>query len=198
MKKNKPLLRMKKKISSLTKPKVGSLLISEPFNPEPTFKRSVVLISQHSSKGSIGFIINKPTQLKVYEALDDFPEFDAPVYWGGALKLDSIYYLHSLEHLPGAIKLAEGVYWGGDYQQLKVMIEAGEVTTEDIKFLAGYSAWPSKQLEKEISLDNWWVTDADQYSVLVAEPTIIWGKMLTSMGHVYGIMNDFPEDPSLN
>ncbi len=189
---------MKKKVSSTAKPKVGSLLISEPFNPEPTFKRSVVLISQHSGKGTIGFIINKPTQLKVYEALDDFPEFDAPVYWGGAIKLDSIYYLHSIENLEGAIKLAEGLYWGGDYQQLKVMIEAGEVTPEQIKFMAGYSAWPAKSLEKEISIDNWWVTEADQYSVLIAEPTIIWGKKLTSMGHVYGIMNDFPEDPSLN
>jgi putative transcriptional regulator len=196
--KNKSLLGMKKKISSALKPKVGALLISEPFNPEPTFKRSVVLLSQHNSKGSIGFIINKPTQLKVYEALDDFPEFEAYVYWGGALKLDSIYYIHSLEGLEGAVKITDGIYWGGDYQQLKVMIEAGEVTTDQIKFLAGYSAWQSKQLEKDISEDNWWVTDADQYSVLIAEPTIIWGKMLTAMGHVYGIMNDFPEDPSLN
>lgn len=196
--KNKPLLRMKKKVSPINKPKVGSLLIAEPFNPEPTFKRSVVLISQHSAKGSIGFIINKPTQLRIHEALDDFPEFDAFIYWGGALKLDSIYYLHSIEKLEGAIKLAEGVYWGGDYQQLKVMIEAGEIESDQIKFLAGYCAWPAKLLEKEISSDNWWVTEADQYSVLVAEPTIIWGKMLMSMGHVYGIMNDFPEDPSLN
>ena len=105
---------MKKKASSLPKPRVGALLISEPFNPEPTFKRSVVLISQHNSKGTIGFIVNKPTQLKVHEALDDFPEIDAVVYWGGAIRLDSIYYIHSIENLKGAHKIAEGIYWGGD------------------------------------------------------------------------------------
>src|SRR5437868_10855999 len=105
---------MKKKSSpSIPKPHVGALLISEPFNPEPTFKRSVVLISQHNKKGTIGFIVNKPTQLKVHEALDDFPEIDAVVYWGGAIRLDSIYYIHSIEKLKGSHKIADGIYWGG-------------------------------------------------------------------------------------
>ena len=189
---------MKRKASSMPKPRVGALLISEPFNPEPTFKRSVVLISQHNTKGSIGFIVNKPTQLKIYEALDDFPEIDAVVYWGGSIRLDSIYYIHSIENLKGAHKITEGVYWGGDYDQLKMMIEAGDVAADQIKFLAGYSGWNAKELEKEISADNWWVTGADKYSILIEEPTVMWGKVLTGMGHVYGILNDFPEDPGLN
>jgi putative transcriptional regulator len=191
-------MKKKKKASTIPKPCVGALLISEPFNPEPTFKRSVILISQHNAKGTIGFIVNKPTQLKIYEALDDFPEFDAYVYWGGSLRLDSIYYIHSIEKLKGSHKIADGIYWGGDYQQLKVMIEAGEITPDQIKFLAGYSGWHSRQLQKEIKTDNWWVTGADKYSILIEEPTIMWGKVLTNMGHVYGILNDFPEDPGLN
>ena len=78
------------------------------------------------------------------------------------------------------------------------MIEAGEITGDQIKFLAGYSGWHPKQLEQEIISDNWWITGADQYSILIEEPTLMWGKVLTRMGHVYGILNDFPEDPSLN
>jgi putative transcriptional regulator len=189
---------MKKRVSSLPKPFIGALLIAEPFNPEPTFKRSVVLVSQYNSKGTIGFIINKPTQLKVHQALDDFPEFDAVVYWGGALKLDSIYYIHSIENLSGSHKIGDGIFWGGDYQQLKLMIEAGEVKTEQIKFLAGYSAWNPLQLEQELQTDNWWITGADQYCILVEEPTVVWGNVLQRMGHVYGILNDFPEDPGVN
>ncbi len=188
---------MKKK-PPLPKPYVGALLISEPFNPEPSFKRSVVLISQHSGKGSIGFIINKPTLLKVNEALDDFPEFDAFIYWGGSLKLDSIYYIHSIESLKGAHKISEGLYWGGDYQQLKMMIEAEEIDPGQIKFLAGYSAWHHKALQEELKVDHWWITTADPYDILIEEPTVMWGNVLQRMGHVYGILNDFPEDPSLN
>lgn len=180
------------------KPKVGALLISEPFNPEPTFKRSVIVLSQHGRKGTIGFIINKPTPLKIHEALEDFPEFDAPVYWGGPLRLDSIYYVHSIPNLEGSYKITDGVYWGGNFKQLKLMIEADEVNPDQIKFIAGYTAWNPRQLQEEIKDENWWLTDADIYSTLIEEPTIVWGKVLTRMGHVYGIMNDFPEDPGVN
>src|SRR6185369_16750958 len=116
----------RKKIS---KPHVGNLLISEPFNPEPNFKRSVILISQHSPMGSIGFILNKPTMLRVDEALDNFPEFDAPVFLGGTFQLDSIYYVHTIEALEGKKRIADGIYWGGSYQQLKLMIENKQVNT---------------------------------------------------------------------
>ena len=188
----------KKKKAVLPKPKVGALLISEPFNPEPTFKRSVIVLSQHNKKGSVGFIINKPTPLKIHEALEDFPEFDAPVYWGGPLRLDSIYYVHSIPNLEGSHEIAEGVYWGGNFKQLRLMIEVDEVSPDQIKFIAGYSSWSPKQLEQELKEENWWMTDADLYSTLIEEPTIVWGKVLTRMGHVYGIMNDFPEDPGVN
>ena len=182
----------------MPKPKIGALLISEPFNPEPNFKRSVILISQHGKQGSIGFIINKPTPLLIHEALEDFPEFEAPVYWGGSIRLDSIYYVHSLPELRGSHKIMEGVYWGGNYKQLKVMIESGNVTPDQIRFFAGYTAWHPKQLEKEIKAENWWITTADKQSALEEEPALIWGRILQKMGHVYGILNDFPEDPGVN
>ncbi|MFM7216814.1 MAG: YqgE/AlgH family protein [Bacteroidota bacterium] len=184
--------------TEIPKPKVGALLISEPFNPEPNFKRSVVLVSQHDRKGTIGFILNKPTPLRVGDALEDFPDFNAIVYWGGPLRLDSIYYVHRLPKLAGSKKIGNGIFWGGDFRQLKVMIESGEVGEEDIKFIAGFAAWIPEQLQEEIELENWWVTDADVHSTLVEEPTVVWGKVLRKMGHVYGILNDFPEDPGIN
>ena len=189
---------MSKKIRRSDKPKMGSLLIAEPFISEAAFKRSVVLISQNNVKGTIGFIINKPTQLKVNEALDDFPEVDAIIYWGGTIKTDSVYYIHSISTLTGAKKITEGVYWGGDYTELKLMIESGEADVEDIKFLAGFCAWSPTELEQQIKEENWWLTFADGHSVFIEEPTVIWGNILQRMGHVYGILNDFPVDPEMN
>lgn len=185
----------KKKIS---KPKAGHLLISEPFNPEPNFRRSVILISQHNQAGSIGFILNKPTPLRVDEALEDFPEFNAPVYWGGMIQLDSIYYVHSIEGLEGKKKISDGIYWGGNYNQLKVMIESKQVDQSQIKFIAGFSAWEPDLLEKQIKQNNWWLTQADQQNTFLEEPTELWGTVLQKLGHIYGIMNDFPEDPGVN
>ncbi|MFM8432355.1 MAG: YqgE/AlgH family protein [Bacteroidota bacterium] len=184
--------------AEILKPKVGALLISEPFNPEPNFKRSVVLVSQHDRRGTIGFILNKPTPLLVSEAMEGFPDFRAVVYWGGPLRLDSIYYVHKLKHLAGSKKISEDLYWGGDFEQLKLMIETGVVEQNDIKFIAGFAAWIPNQLQEEIKSENWWVTEADSYSTLVEEPTVVWGNVLRRMGHVYGILNDFPEDPGVN
>jgi putative transcriptional regulator len=188
----------KPKAKKFPKPKAGALLVSEPFNPEPKFKRSVVLISQHDQRGSIGFILNKPTDLTVNQVLEDFPEFDARVYWGGNQRLDSVYYIHTIPHLKGALPIANGIYWGGDYEQLKVMVESKVVTPQQIKFVAGYASWEGKLLEKEIKNNNWWVTEADEQSTLLEAPDVLWGKVLQRTGHVYGILNDFPEDPGQN
>src|SRR5437868_2448081 len=181
--------------SKFPKPKAGALLVSEPFNPEPKFKRAVVLISQHDKRGSIGFILNKPTDLNVNQVLEDFPEFDARVYWGGSQRLDSVYYIHTMPNLKGALLIANGLYWGGDYEQLKVMVESQAVNPAQIKFIAGYAAWEGKLLEKETKENNWWVTEANEQFTLIESPEGLWGKVLQGTGHVYGVLNDFPEDP---
>ena len=179
--------------------KAGHLLLSEPFNPEPTFRRSVVLISQHDKRGSIGFILNKPTHLRIHEALEDFPEFDALVYWGGSINYESVFYVHKLgEKLPGSVEIIKGVYWGGDYKTLKLLVDNGEVDPEDIRFVAGYSAWNPEKLELEINQENWWVTEADKKKIFEEKHDEVWGNILKEMGHVYGVMNNFPEDPGIN
>jgi putative transcriptional regulator len=188
---------MSKKVQSL-KPKAGALLIAEPFIPEPTFKRTIVLLSQHNSKGTIGLIVNKPTPLRLNEAIDDFPPFDVPVYWGGPVNLDSIYYVHSLADLPGCKKIANGLFWGGEFNALKQMVESGTVRSQDIRFVAGFAAWMPHQLEEEILGDNWWITQADIDNTLLENPSVVWGKVLQKMGHIYGILNNFPEDPGMN
>ena len=183
------------------KPKLraGHLLLSEPFNPEPSFRRSVVLVSQHDKRGSIGFILNKPTHLRIHEALEDFPEFDALVYWGGAVNYESVFYIHTLgPKLPGSVEIIKGVYWGGDYKTLKLLVDNDEVDPAHIRFVAGYSAWNPEILENEINRENWWVTDADMQKIFEEKPDEVWGNILKQMGHVYGVMNHFPEDPCIN
>jgi putative transcriptional regulator len=188
----------KKNKTEKVKPHVGSLLLSEPFNPEPNFKRAVVLISQHDQRGSIGFILNKPTPLLINDVLEDFPEFKAHVHWGGNQRLDSVYYIHTISQLKGAQPINNGIYWGGDYEHLKLLVETRQIRPDQIKFLAGYNAWSPRKLAKEIREENWWVTDADPQSAFKEPSDTAWGNILQRNGHVYGIMNDFPEDPGFN
>lgn len=185
--------------SKLPKPKVGQLLLAEPFNPEPYFKRSAILVAQHDKTGSVGFVVNKPTSLLIHDALDDFPAIDCPVYWGGSNNVESVYYVHTLgKKLEGSVAIGNGIWWGGKYGVLKLLIESKEVKPHEIKFFAGYSAWPNESLHKEISSNNWWVSEANVNNLFLANPDHLWGEELKKLGHVYGIMNDFPEDPGIN
>ena len=77
-------------------PAQGSLLVSEPFLADSFFKRSVVLLSEHDKKGTLGFILNKPTDVTVNQAVDNFPDFEAPLYFGGPVETDTLFYIHTL------------------------------------------------------------------------------------------------------
>lgn len=59
----------------------GKLLIAEPFMLDPHFKRSVVLLADHDKdEGTVGFILNRKTGLKLNELTEDFGEFEADVF----------------------------------------------------------------------------------------------------------------------
>ena len=187
---------MKKKFS---KPTPGSLLISEPFLVDSYFKRAVVLIGEHDEHGTVGFILNKPTDVKINDAVDDFPDFDTPLYFGGPVDTDSLFYIHTLgDRLKGAREIAKGIFWGGDYDQLKFLIDTKQINPHQIRFYAGYSGWEPKQLDVEIKEKSWLLSSATTQFTFSDESKSLWGQVLKSMGTEYAILANFPEDPSLN
>lgn len=184
--------------SSLT-PDQGLLLISEPFLADAYFKRSVVLLSEHDTEGTMGFILNKPTDLGINDAIDGFPRFDAPLYFGGPVNTDTLYYMHTKgDLLEGSREIINGVYWGGNFDQLKVLIETGQITPEDIRFYAGYSGWDNGQLDVELKEHAWMVSNGTLNFSFYKNPSDLWKNVVKSLGKEYALMADFPEDPSLN
>jgi putative transcriptional regulator len=186
-------------MKKLAKPTQGSLLISEPFLLDSYFKRAVVLLSEHDDKGTLGFILNKPTDVKLNDAVEDFPDFDAPLYFGGPVETDTLFYIHTLgEKLKGAKPIVNGIWWGGDYDQLKFLIDTHQVRPDQIRFYAGYSGWEPKQLEGELKEKAWLVSNANKTFTFFDNPKVLWSQVLRSMGNEYAILANFPEDPNLN
>jgi putative transcriptional regulator len=187
---------MKKKA---VKPAQGALLISEPFLLDSYFKRAVVLIGEHDDHGTIGFILNKPTDVKINDAVEDFPSFNVPLYFGGPVDTDTLFYIHTIgAKLEGAKEIVKGVWWGGNYEQLKFLIDTGQVRENQIRFYAGYSGWEPKQLDIEIKEKSWLLSSANTSFTFFSDPKGLWGQVLKSMGTEYAILANFPEDPSLN
>ncbi len=180
-------------------PTTGSLLLAEPFLVDTCFKRSVVLLTEHDKNGTIGFILNKPTDLKINNAVEDFPEFDALLYFGGPVDTETLFYVHTLGNkLTGARKICEGVYWGGDYDQLKLMVDTKQVKPAQIRFYAGYSGWDPMQINDELEDQAWIVTKSTPGFTFYETPRRLWSAVLKSMGDEYAMMANFPEDPQLN
>ncbi|MCF6333240.1 MAG: YqgE/AlgH family protein [Draconibacterium sp.] len=179
--------------------KKGRILIAEPFLPGNYFSRSVVFLVAHSDKGSVGFILNKEINFEIQDVFPDFPEFDAKVFLGGPVATDSIYYIHKLgKKLPGSINILGDLYWGGDFDVLKAQITSGIIRPSDIHFFLGYSGWDSGQLEEELKVDSWLVTDVEEAAVMREFDEISWTEFVKKAGNRYAIWENFPENPTLN
>jgi putative transcriptional regulator len=185
--------------SARYRPTQGKLLLSEPFLPDSFFRRSVVLLSEHTQKGSVGFILNKPTEIKITDAIEDFPDFDAPLFFGGPVETETLHFIHRLgTTLQGGLQIHNEIYWGGDFDQLKLLVDTGQVSTNDIRFFIGYSGWGPKQLQNEFKEKSWIVSDGANRFTFYPDTKNHWKSVLKSMGQDYELIAGFPEDPSWN
>ena len=186
----------KSRLNELSKTGNGSVLIAKPFLNEDNYQRSVVLILEHDSHGSVGMIINKPSTLIVKNALRGLA-VDAPLYYGGPSDIKTISYLHTYPELPDTMTAGPNLYWGGDFDVVARGIESGRMNELDFKFFAGFVLWLPGQLEREIQMQKWWIGDTNKQEVFTCPPEELWSYKLISSGHPYGLMDAIP-DPVLN
>lgn len=182
------------------KPSKGMLLLAEPFMDSPEFSRAVILLTEHSAKGSMGFIINRKLNISPSQAIDGFPEFNGMLFYGGPVSSDQLFYLHTLgDKLEGSIEIIPGLYMGGDFEALKSLVDTKQITPSEIRFFAGYSGWSDNQLNKELKENSWIVAPADiEHMFSKKEQKNLWKDILRNMGGKYSMVAEFPEDPSLN
>ena len=179
-------------------PAPAKLILSSPFLDDLHFKRSVILLTEHNEQGSMGFILNRPTDLKLQDALDDFPSFDAPLYFGGPVQPEIMQFIHKIPNLDESIEIKKGIFWGGNFDKLKFMIDIGQVQPSDIRFFIGYSGWAPLQLEQEIIRKSWIVSQASKKFIFTPDYQELWREVLQSMGGYYSRFTNIPEDPSFN
>lgn len=180
-------------------PSRGKFLISEPFMDDNFFKRSVVLLCEHNEDGSFGFVMNNILSVGIGELLDDLTDCRFEVGFGGPVNSTNLYYLHTLgQQLDGAYEVVGGIYTGGDFDQLKTLINTGLVKEDEIKFFLGYSGWSAGQLDEEIENNSWIVADFNSMEVFKNSDKSLWKNLLDQMGGKFKMIANFPEDPSLN
>ena len=181
-----------------TKPKQGSILISEPSLRDYYFRQSVVLLAEHNQEGSFGVIINKPVEARLKDILKEFSCCDFPVYLGGPVSTASIFYIHTIDDIDNSMMIMDGLYWGGDLEMIREQIMKKRLTEEDIRFFVGYSGWSPHQLDRELKEKSWVLSQTNFREIITAQPETLWSNYLRSMGKDYAIWANFPADPALN
>ena len=181
------------------KPEKGRLLISEPFLPDPNFERTVVLLCEHNEDGSFGFVLNKPSIVRVNEVMEDMKNFEEIVFVGGPVQQDTLHFLHRHTSIDRAVEVTPGIYWGGDFESLMVQTDTQQVKQSDIRFYLGYSGWGPGQLESELEEDSWIVCDFVTDTLLFdTDPKLMWKNALDNMGGRFSVYSNYPVDPRLN
>ncbi len=193
----------------------GRLLLSEPFSNDPNFKRTVVLLASHNEEGSIGFVLNRPMIspleegdkkyggcLNLEQVVEEFKGCKFPVWDGGPVQRDSLFYIHTLgETIPESIHIVDDLYWSGNFETVKALIKGNKISESEIRLFVGYSGWSSGQLQGEIKRNSWLVTPATVGLVMDGSKSTdkkLWEDVLKSMGKEYGMIANFPENPMWN
>ena len=177
----------------------GKLILAEPFLHDPYFKRAVVLIAEHSKQGTMGFVVNVPSDIKVCEAIKDFPKSNLKVYFGGPVDQDVVFYVHTFgEEIKGSVEIKKGIYWGGDFSKVQELATEGKLNNNNIRFYIGYSGWGPTQFREELKRNAWFIYSCKQDYVFNKTPRKLWGKILRDNKSPFSILGNFHESPSLN
>jgi len=186
-------------IDSIIKPAQGKILIAEPFQRDFYFYRSIVLLAEHNKDGTFGLVLNKPVNIKFNEILKDFPNFKAPIYLGGPVQTDNIYFIHTLgNQVENSMEIIKGIYWGGDIEVVKSLMVKGKITPNQIRFFIGYSGWVPNQLDDELKEKSWIISEYPASFLLKQNPDSLWKNSLISLKNEYSEWANYPLDPSMN
>jgi len=179
----------------------GKILLAEPYMLDPNFRRASIIICEHNNEsgGSLGFIFNKPLQTNIDELIPDFPEFESEVYFGGPVQTDTVHYIHTFgDLLEESHEIAKGVYWGGDFEKLKFLIDSKLVKSNQIRFFIGYTGWSEGQLEEEMKVGTWLLADFYPNYLFKSPASKLWKQIMYNKGNAFTVIADMPDEVSWN
>lgn len=181
--------------------KAGSLLVAQPFLSEVWFDRAVIaLIDYDKCDGATGVVLNNGMNYTLNEVADGVGDAGAcvPVYCGGPLSQDRLYFIHSLgsEIIPQAREFAPGLYIGGDFAHAVNYVNEGYPTDGYMRFFIGYSGWSRGQLEEELRADTWAVIPEymEPADILAGAGNAYWNSAVKALGDSYRSWRFIPHD----
>jgi putative transcriptional regulator len=175
----------------------GQLLVASPGLLDPNFRRTVVLVTEHTEDGAAGLVLNRPTESEVSEivpALESLVDDGEPIFMGGPVQPNGVLVLGEFLDADDA---AVPLFGSLGFPSLDEPDDVVPLTTRR-RIFAGYAGWGSGQLEDELAREDWILEEAQPDDAFTEAPQELWADVLRRKGGIYELVARMPEDPSVN
>lgn len=177
----------------------GSLLIASPAVHDPRFRKTVVLVAEHTDEGAMGVVLNRPAESTVGSAVPELEPVagcDEHVHIGGPVSETAVTVLAEFDDTSAAALLIDGDlgFVGSQAGQPEELAGAVRRT----RVFAGHAGWSAGQLEEEMEEESWIVEPASREDVFSGDPEHLWEKILRRKGGDFAVIATMPDDPTLN
>jgi putative transcriptional regulator len=120
------------------------------------FEDTTILLVEHNQAGSTGFVTNKPFDKSLHELIEFNHSKPFPLMDGGPVDRDHLFVLHKRPDLiDGGKQIPNGLYLGGNMEQVIQAISTGGANTQEIQLFIGYCGWDKGELEAELEEGSW-------------------------------------------
>ncbi|MCC5953988.1 MAG: YqgE/AlgH family protein [Acidimicrobiia bacterium] len=189
----------------------GSLLVATPVIGDPNFERTVVVVLEHAAEGSLGLVLNRPTDTEVGGPLPEWHRYTntppvvfdgGPVEQGRAIALAHMRPPTPAPPSSGGSDLLADVFaplvGGVGTLDLSSDPDVVGVRIDGLRVYSGYAGWGPGQLDGELEMEAWWPVAAHPDDLLCDDPSTLWGRVLRRQRGTPRLFADFPHDPDLN
>lgn len=182
----------------------GCFLVASKQLKDRNFYRSVVLMLEHNAQGAMGLIINRPSSMKVGEALSNhgaIQSADAPVFVGGPVEPNSLFVLHNSAILGASdSEIAPGIFLTGSEASFDAVVKGNSDDASNVRYrlISGYAGWGADQLEGEIARGDWQIVAGDGALVLEEDPYGIWDVCIRRINRITRLLPHDVRNPDWN
>ncbi len=162
-------------------PAAGVLLVAKPKMADPRFQETVVLLLAHGEEGTLGLILNRPTDLSLARLM---PDLEAPekerhvIFYGGPVGLNLLLYLVRGTDAPDEARSVLGnVYYGADRDKLGKLLK-GPQDAGTLRLYVGHAGWAPGQLAGEIARGDWLLVKGDSRIVFEGDLPNLWRELM--------------------